>query len=60
MSQNVWATIMTFGPVTNFLLAPKKKFRAIPWLALISGTEQGRFRMIILVLYIGSLPNLTT
>jgi hypothetical protein len=46
--------------VTNFLLAPKKKFRAIPWLALISGTEQGRFRMIILVLYIGSLPNLTT
>jgi hypothetical protein len=22
MSQNVWATIMPFGPVTNFLLAP--------------------------------------
>ena len=21
MSQNVWATIMPFGPVTNFLLA---------------------------------------
>ena len=27
MSQNVWATILPFGPVTNFLLA------------LISGTE---------------------
>jgi hypothetical protein len=24
MSQNVWATIMPFGPVTNFLLAQKK------------------------------------
>ena len=23
MSQNVWATIMPFGPVTNFLLAQK-------------------------------------
>jgi hypothetical protein len=26
MSQNVWATIMPFGPVTNFLLAQKKIF----------------------------------
>jgi hypothetical protein len=26
MSQNVWATIMPFGPVTNFLLAQKKLF----------------------------------
>ena len=26
MSQNVWATIMPFGPVTNFLLAQKKNF----------------------------------
>ena len=33
MSQNVWATIMPFGSVTNFLLA-QKKLR----LALISGT----------------------
>ena len=27
MSQNVWTTIMPFGPVTNFLLAQKKNFR---------------------------------
>jgi hypothetical protein len=26
MSQNVWATIMPFGPVTNFLLAQKNIF----------------------------------
>jgi hypothetical protein len=26
MSQIVWATIMPFGPVTNFLLAQKKFF----------------------------------
>jgi hypothetical protein len=26
MSQNVWAAIMPFGPVTNFLLAQKKNF----------------------------------
>ena len=26
MSQNVWATIMPFGPVTNFLMAQKKNF----------------------------------
>jgi hypothetical protein len=31
MSQNDWATIMPFGPVTNFLLAQR--------LALISGTD---------------------
>ena len=34
MSQNLWATIMPFGPVTNILLAQKKKFQR---LALISG-----------------------
>ena len=33
-SKNVCATIMPFGPVTNFLLAQKKNFG----LALISGT----------------------
>jgi hypothetical protein len=26
MSQNVWATIMPFGPVTNFILAQKNIF----------------------------------
>ena len=26
MSQNLWATIMPFGPVTNILLAPKNCF----------------------------------
>jgi hypothetical protein len=26
MSQNLWATIMPFWPVTNILLAQKKKF----------------------------------
>ena len=31
MSQNVWATIMPFGPVTNFLLA------------LISDTDNAHF-----------------
>ena len=38
MSQNVWATIMPFGPVTNFLLAQKKIFWASLRLVLISGT----------------------
>jgi hypothetical protein len=33
MSQNDWATILPFGPVTNFLLAQKKNFGP----ALISG-----------------------
>ena len=37
MSQNVWATIMPFGPVTNFLLAQEIFFG--PGLALISGTD---------------------
>ena len=26
VSQNDWATILPFGPVTNFLLAQKKNF----------------------------------
>jgi hypothetical protein len=39
MSQNLWATIMPFGPVTNILLAQKKKFRASQRLSLISGTD---------------------
>jgi hypothetical protein len=34
MSQNDWATILPFGPVTNYLLAQKKNFGP----ALISGT----------------------
>ena len=38
MSQNDWATIMTFGPVTLIFYWPKKKFRASQRLALISGT----------------------
>ena len=41
MSQNLWATIMPFGPVTNISLAQKKKFRASLWLALILGTTTG-------------------
>jgi hypothetical protein len=41
MSQNVWVTIMPFGPVTNFLLAQKKIVRASLRLALISGTVVG-------------------
>jgi hypothetical protein len=35
MSQNLWATIMPFGPVTNILLAQKYFF---VWLAFISST----------------------
>ena len=38
MSQNVWATIMPFGPVTNFLLAQKFFFGPAKGLVLISGT----------------------
>ena len=39
MSQNVWATIMPFGPVTlNVLLAQKKIFLGSQRLALISAT----------------------
>jgi hypothetical protein len=38
MSQNLWATIMPFGPVTNILLAQNFFFV----LALISGTEVGQ------------------
>jgi hypothetical protein len=38
MSQNVWAIIMPFGPVTKFFIGPKKKFRASLRLAIISGT----------------------
>jgi hypothetical protein len=39
MSQNVWATIMPFGPVSNFLLTQKIFFWASLSLALISGTD---------------------
>jgi hypothetical protein len=46
MSQNVWATIMPFGPVTLIFYWSKKKFRACLRLALISDTgfklEDGR------------------
>ena len=38
MSQNDWATIMPFGPVTLIFHWPQKKFRASQRLALISGT----------------------
>ena len=38
MSQNVWATIMPFGPVTNFLLA-QKCFSGQPKAGLISGSD---------------------
>jgi hypothetical protein len=38
MSQNVWATIMPFGPVTLIFYWPKKNFQASQSLALISGT----------------------
>ena len=40
-SQNFWVTIMPFGPVTNFLLAQKKKILVSQRLALISGTDRG-------------------
>jgi hypothetical protein len=36
MSQNVWATIMPFGPVTNFLLA-QNFFPGQPFQALLKG-----------------------
>ena len=38
MSQNDWATIMPFGPVTLIFYWPQFFFRASQWLALISGT----------------------
>jgi hypothetical protein len=36
MSQNLWATIMPFGPMTLTFYWTKKKISV--WLALISGT----------------------
>jgi hypothetical protein len=39
MSQNDWATILPFGPVTIIFYWPQKKFRASQRLALISGTD---------------------
>ncbi len=38
MSQNDWATILPFGPVTLIFYWPKFFFRASQRLALISGT----------------------
>jgi hypothetical protein len=38
MSQNVWATIIPFGPVTPIFYWPKNFFSDQPKLALISGT----------------------
>ena len=38
MSQNLWATIMSFGPVTLIFYWPKKKISGQPKAALISGT----------------------
>ena len=52
MSQNLWATIMPFGPVTNILLAPKK-IRVSQRLTLISGTVVDiciHFRRIVQIL----------
>ena len=38
MSQNLWATIMPFGPVTLIYYWPKKKISGQPKAGLISGT----------------------
>ena len=38
MSQNVWATIMPFGPVTLIFYWPQKKISGQQRLTLISGT----------------------
>ena len=38
MSQNVWATIMPFAPVTQIFYWPKNIFRTGQRLALIPGT----------------------
>jgi hypothetical protein len=44
MSQNVWATIMPFGPVTLIFYWPKKKNSGQQMLALIGlGALQGNF-----------------
>ena len=50
MSQDVWATIMPFGPVTLIFYWPKKKIRASR-LALISSTEQDSENVIILFIW---------
>ena len=39
MSQNSWATIMPFGPVTLIFYWPKKKISGQPKAGLISGTD---------------------
>ena len=39
MSQNVWATIMPFGPVILIFYWPKKNISGQPKAALISGTD---------------------
>ena len=41
MSQNLWATIMPFGPVTLIYYWPKIFFSGQPMAGLISGTEYG-------------------
>ena len=41
MSQNLWATIMPFGPVTLIFYWPKQYFSGQPKAGLISGTELG-------------------
>jgi hypothetical protein len=43
MSQNVWATIMSFGPVTNFLLAQNKIFGLPSFQALWSDSHRAVF-----------------
>ena len=55
MSQNVWATIVPFGPVTIIFYWPKKKIRASQRLDLISFTEIG---LEIIRFYLGNVLNL--
>ena len=38
MSENLWATIMPFGPVTLIFYWPKNVFSGQPMAGLISGT----------------------
>jgi hypothetical protein len=39
MSQNAWATILPFGPVTLIFTGPKKKFRAWPSFQALTDME---------------------
>jgi hypothetical protein len=39
MSQDAWATILPFGPVTLIFTGPKKKFRAWPSFQALTDME---------------------